>query len=111
MNDPILRLIRKDLAERKSVSFEHLLNDWEDKYGAGAVPSLIKIASDLQLSDPDRYIALMGSAKLGGEKITTVLLPFLKDPNPLAHREAYLLSRPQWRVRLWSIEIQPTRNR
>jgi HEAT repeat protein len=80
-NDPILLLIRKDLSDRKSVSFDHLLSEWEEKFGAGAVPSLIHIASDRSLPDPDRYIALMGSAKLGGEKVTGVLLPFLQDPS------------------------------
>lgn len=77
--DPIFNFIQKDLSERSSLSFDHLLSGWQAKYGSKAVPALIKLASDRTQKDPDRYIALMAGARLGGSSMKSAVSPFLKD--------------------------------
>jgi len=71
--------IRRDLSKRTSKRFDSLLASWKKRYGTRAVEPLLGIAADRKLSDPDRYIALMGSARLGGPAIAPRLTPLLKD--------------------------------
>jgi HEAT repeat protein len=72
-------LLRGDLATRKTASFNQLFTRWETRHGSQAVAPLVKIARDRKLQDPDRYVALMGAAKLGGRELAPVLATFLKD--------------------------------
>lgn len=73
--------IRRELSSRKGASFDALLDGWHKRYGAKAVSSLTKLASDKSLPDASRYIALMGIARLGGAPAAKVLTPYLSDPN------------------------------
>lgn len=63
----------------KNTSFEILTRSLEKTYGTQAFQPLIRIALDRKNPDPDRYIALMSAAKLGGTGATPSLLPFLHD--------------------------------
>jgi HEAT repeat protein len=81
-HDPsISRALKQDLGKRSTRSFEAMLKTWESRYGAQAVDPLLRIASDRKNSDPDRYIALMGVAKLGGKTQAPKISGFLKDPS------------------------------
>ena len=71
--------IQQQIQSRKSSDFKVLLKRLESNYGSRAVDPLLRLANDTRLSDPDRYIALMGSAKIGGKGIAPRILPFLKD--------------------------------
>lgn len=71
--------LRSDLSRGRRPQFETLLQVWEQKYGTGAVPTLVKIAADRKLEDTSRYVAIMGAAKLGGSAIAPELTPMLKD--------------------------------
>ena len=62
-----------------SISFESLLNQWERDYGVSAFEPLLNISSDRKNDDPDRYVAIMGAAKLGGVAAAPRLIPLLKD--------------------------------
>jgi HEAT repeat protein len=72
-------VLRNDIRDRRSSTFDALLKRWQGSYGTRAVPPLIKIAADRGTADPDRFIALMGAAKLGGTEMAPILTPFLKD--------------------------------
>lgn len=73
--------IRSDLAAHQDPSFEPLLKKWSQRFGPEAIPVLSQIIRDQTQKDEERYIALMGMAKLGGKAIAPELLPFLKDPS------------------------------
>ena len=75
----VLSKIRRDLKSRTKPSFEFLLKRWEADYGTGAVDPLLVVAQDVESPDTDRYIALMGAAKLGGPANAQRILPYLKD--------------------------------
>lgn len=77
---PSSSALRADIAVAKSsVSFGSTLRKWEKLYGTAAAHPLLKLARDKKSEDAHRYIALMGAAKLGGEKIAPAIEPFLKD--------------------------------
>ncbi|MGZ3697479.1 MAG: HEAT repeat domain-containing protein [Bdellovibrionota bacterium] len=72
--------IRSEIRHRPKGSFDPLIGRWERRYGTQAVAPLLKIAGEKsQLADDDRYVALMGAAKIGGTQIAPLILPFLKD--------------------------------
>lgn len=71
--------LKADLKARDKGSFDGLFRRWESRYGARAVPSLLSIASDRANDDPERYIALMGAARLGGTPVASALVPYLSD--------------------------------
>lgn len=79
--DRISRELRKGLASHRAVSFAKLLRSWETRFGTRAVTPLVAIAGDASLEDTDRYVAVMGAAKLGGKAIAPSLLPLLGDPS------------------------------
>jgi HEAT repeat protein len=74
-------LLQKDLGTRTGLTFERILKNWESRYGTRAVQPLLGLASDSKLTDPDRYLALMGAAKLGGSEIAPKLTSLLSDPS------------------------------
>lgn len=76
---PSSSLLKADLAALKSAEFGPILKRWEDLYGVSAVAPLLQIARTGTQPDPDRYIALMGAAKLGGTAVAPTLIPFLSD--------------------------------
>lgn len=71
----------KDLKSRTNSSFDLLVKSWEQRYGTQAFFPLIEIVKNRKNSDPDRYIAVMSAAKLGGTESASALIPFLKDPS------------------------------
>jgi hypothetical protein len=76
-------ILRREITGRASTSFEPLLQSWQYRYGSLAVAPLLQLASangaGKGLEDTDRYIALMGAAKLGGSGAAPLLTRFLKD--------------------------------
>jgi len=76
----VLSAVRKQLHSRSGTQFQALLTDWEKRYDTQAVEPLFTLARDTKLPDADRYIALMGGAKLGGVASSRYLVPLLKDP-------------------------------
>lgn len=75
----ISQSILSDIKKRKSNQFDEMLTRWEKKYGAQAVPSLVSIAENASSQDTDRYIAVMGIARLGGPPSALWIAPFLHD--------------------------------
>ncbi len=75
----ILNALKSDLSKRQQLSFRAVLKNWETRYGVRAVGPLLEIANDPHHEDPDRYLAIMGAAKLGGTEVATGLLNLLKD--------------------------------
>jgi HEAT repeat protein len=69
----------QDINTNPDVDFEALLQRWTNQYGSLASQPLLSIAKDKRNSDRQRYIALMGAAKLGGEAVAEKLVPLLKD--------------------------------
>lgn len=70
----------KQIRNSKSASFDNLLNRWNRDFGTSAVPSLLKIARSAKLaSDSERYVAVMGAARLGGKPVASMLIPLLRD--------------------------------
>jgi HEAT repeat protein len=61
-------------------SFQNLLTHWEVVYGTDAYPALSQIAHNRTYQDTERYIAIMGMAKLGGTRNAPALTSFLGDP-------------------------------
>ncbi|OFY98743.1 MAG: hypothetical protein A2Z97_08685 [Bdellovibrionales bacterium GWB1_52_6] len=76
----VLAAMRKQLQSRSGTQFQTLLAQWENRYSTRAVEPLFTLARDSKLPDTDRYIALMGGAKLGGISTSRYLVPLLKDP-------------------------------
>jgi HEAT repeat protein len=77
----IVQNVIKDIRRRNTASFEGLLSIWEKHYGTRAVAALLQVAQDRSLSDTDRYVAIMGVAKIGGSQSAPLLSPLLKDPS------------------------------
>lgn len=80
---PSTQALRQELNSslKSGSSFEPLLKQWNSRYGTLAVEPLLKLASDSKLSDADRYVSIMGAAKLGGREIAPRLARLLKDPS------------------------------
>ncbi|MCM2279613.1 MAG: HEAT repeat domain-containing protein [Oligoflexia bacterium] len=79
---PAESVLEKDIRTRqKGSAFEPLLKRWGTLYGADAVHPLVRMASNRALPDHERYIALMGAAKLGGPATAPLLEKFFKDPS------------------------------
>ena len=74
-----LKSLKADLSKRRAGGFDLLLNQWETRLGSKAVAPLLQIAADRRESDADRYIALMGAARLGGTDLAPVLTRYLDD--------------------------------
>jgi HEAT repeat protein len=75
----LVKSLKQDLGKRTSRSFEDILKSWESRHGTQAVEPLISIVSDLKNSDPDRYVALIGVANLGGKSQAPRIAGFLRD--------------------------------
>lgn len=75
----LLQTLKTDIRGRTSNVFQNILKKWEILYGTQAVPPLFEIASDKSNNDADRYIAIMGAAKLGGAGSAPGLISLLKD--------------------------------
>ncbi len=73
------KILKYEIQQFKSPSFEKLLEQWTIKYGDSAFEPLLTIATDRKNPDSSRYIALMGAAKLGGKNALLRFAPFLKD--------------------------------
>jgi HEAT repeat protein len=76
--------LRKEISQRGSSAFAPLLQSWHIRFGTAAVTPLLQVASAQRpelknMEDADRYIALMGAAKLGGFEAAPLLTRFLKD--------------------------------
>jgi HEAT repeat protein len=72
-----------------SNSFESLLTHWEVKYGTDdAYPALSRIAETRSYEGTERYIAVMGMAKLGGSPAAPALTKYLKDPSWMVRNAA-----------------------
>jgi HEAT repeat protein len=73
--------LKNDIASAtpSKASFEPLFTRWEAKYGSRVVNPLLEISRDARASDPQRYIGIMGVARLGGKEAAPLLVPFLKD--------------------------------
>ncbi|MGK5089766.1 HEAT repeat domain-containing protein [Bdellovibrionota bacterium FG-2] len=78
----ISKQIRADLTQRSKSAksdFDPVLVTWGNKYGTQAVQTLVGIAGNPKESDANRYVSIMGIAKLGGARATSLLVPVLKD--------------------------------
>jgi hypothetical protein len=71
--------IRADLGKRTGTRFNALLEQWHRAHGTAAVPALLTIAADRKLSDSDRYIAVLATARLGGAATAKNLSSYLSD--------------------------------
>ncbi len=76
---PLSATLRSDLTTRRNNSFEVLLQHWAKQHGAKASLPLLELTRDTRLADADRYLALMGAARLGGQTLAPELVPTLKD--------------------------------
>src|SRR5437016_3303689 len=72
---PTQAVLEKQLKSRKSPSFSEILTRWQNDFGSKAVDPLLKLAKNKRKSDSDRYIAIMGVARLGGKDAAPLLLP------------------------------------
>jgi hypothetical protein len=79
-------LAREITTRSASQTFDRILQTWEGRYGSEAVAPLLQVAAGSvsgptgrPLEDADRYVALMGAAKLGGQASAPLLTRFLKD--------------------------------
>jgi HEAT repeat protein len=77
-----------DIRANHSNSFESLLTHWEVKYGTDAYPALTRIAETRSYEGTERYIAVMGMAKLGGTPAAPALIKYLKDPSWMVRNAA-----------------------
>src|SRR5262249_17333557 len=75
--EPIEPILRSELTARKDPDFSPLLNKWAAVYGATAVLPLLHLAADERLAEPERTIALVSAARIGGRTIVPSVLPFL----------------------------------
>jgi hypothetical protein len=79
---PVEAALRRDLASpRPDGSFAGLLRRWETLYRSEAIPPLARIAADRSRPDHERFIAVMGIARLGGPAAAERITPFLKEPS------------------------------
>lgn len=74
-------MLRAEIEELNSTSFEDLLDEWSTQYASTAIDPLLDLARARSNTDKVRYVALMGAAKLGGPAGAERLIPFLKDPS------------------------------
>ena len=77
--DVSLDALKKDLETRHSRSFEQILLKWQNQYGDKVVPALMKIAKNKHESDANRFIAVMGVAKLGGPSVAQWVSSLLSE--------------------------------
>ena len=75
----LIRSLRSEIQTRSSNNFDSLLRRWEKLYGTQAVQPLLSLAQNRALADHERYIALMGAAKLGGKATGANMVPLLAD--------------------------------
>ncbi|MBI2711312.1 MAG: HEAT repeat domain-containing protein [Bdellovibrio sp.] len=59
--------------------FEKLIQSWEKRFGSQAALPLLTLARDSNTDENERYIALMGAAKLGGQPLLPEINSFLSD--------------------------------
>ncbi|MCM2321979.1 MAG: hypothetical protein NDJ90_01820 [Oligoflexia bacterium] len=78
---PTAKLIESEISANRARTFGPLLKHWDSLYGSQAVKPLAAVAANRKLEDHQRYVALMGIAKLGGPASAPVLEKFLKDPS------------------------------
>ena len=71
--------IIKDLRSRKGTQFEPLISRWQKAHGTQSVAPLLALAQDGKRADAERYVALMASAKIGGQGAAIQIVPFLRD--------------------------------
>jgi HEAT repeat protein len=76
---PLSNVLLGDIRHSTSPSFNPLLQSWEQKYGTAVVSPLLEVARNKSASDSERYVAVMGIAKIGGKASAPLLSPFLKD--------------------------------
>lgn len=108
--------IKKNPQDLKS-----LHSNWRKQYGEQAVPALTKLARSSTETDTDRYVAILGLAKIQGRASVPLLLTLLKDKNWMVRNASLkslrvvgsasdgervipLLSDPAWVVRSEAIE-------
>jgi hypothetical protein len=77
---PLSTVLLQEIRANHTNSFQNLLTHWEVAYGTDAYPALSQIAHDRTHADTERYIAIMGMAKIGGTRTAPTLTPFLSDP-------------------------------
>ncbi len=75
----MVQALQWEIRNRKSQSFDELIQEWQEKYQASVFHPLVQIASDRKNEDADRYVALMTAAKLGGSASIPMLVNLLKD--------------------------------
>jgi HEAT repeat protein len=85
---PTEQTLRTELQARKTPQFEALLASWQLRYGSSAAEPLLTIARDRRTGDADRYVALMGAAKLGGGNLGKRIEPLLRDPSWMVRNAA-----------------------
>lgn len=73
------QLLGEEIEAQNGPDFSAIVQRWERVHGAKAILPLLRIAGTGKLPDPERYIALMGAAKLGGNAMALELMPFLSD--------------------------------
>ncbi len=78
-NVQLRKILRRDLESARGASFSSLLRQWDQKFGPRAVSPLLELAATRSIRDSERYTALMGAAKLGGQASAPLIQPFLKD--------------------------------
>jgi HEAT repeat protein len=76
---PTTSALQADLTKRSKTSFDAIIKNWENRYGSNAVTPLLQLAANKKNNDMDRYVAIMGAAKLGGTNVAPSITPFLKD--------------------------------
>jgi HEAT repeat protein len=76
---PSARLLASEINSNRDNSFSPLLEDWGNSYGTTAVKPLLSIATSHNYTDRQRYIAIMGAAKLGGQAVANQVVALLKD--------------------------------
>jgi HEAT repeat protein len=76
--DPLT--LGKEIAQAaRPSSFEPTLVAWQKRYGRQGVLPLLDYAESAAHPDAERYVALMGATRLGGQGIAHRITPFLKS--------------------------------
>lgn len=75
----LARTLQADMGARPPVNFEPLLETWKKRHGTEAAQALLEIARDQKAADPQRYIAIMGAARLGGARSGQSLSRLVND--------------------------------
>lgn len=63
----------------QGTSFEATLEGWQKRYGRLGVVPLLDYAESAAHREAERYVALMGAARLGGKPVAHRISPFLKS--------------------------------